>query len=84
MFYHIGSDITIGKLNLWGMVLPNHPTIQCKVEELRISGNHIIGGDPALYNMLSNQCPRLLTLYLSDTELSVDHLLQLLLSSMLW
>ncbi|XP_065888590.1 protein NLRC5-like isoform X2 [Dysidea avara] len=79
VFYHklFGSDITIGKLNLWGngFTLSSSSfisdlTIQCKVEELRISGNHTIGDDPALYNMLSHPSSTLLTLYMSNTELS--------------
>ena len=80
MFHHrlIGSDITIGKLNLWGNGFTQSSssfiselTIQCKVEELRISANHTIGEDPTLYNVLSHQSSRLLTLYLNY------HLLQL-------
>ena len=79
VFHHklIGSDIKIGKLNLWGNDITQASasfirdlTIQCKVEELRISANHTIGEDPALYDILFHSSSRLSSLIMSNTELS--------------
>ncbi|XP_065889069.1 protein NLRC3-like [Dysidea avara] len=44
--------------------------IHCRVEELNIIGNHTIGEDPALYNMLTHPSSRLVTLDMHSTSLS--------------
>ena len=44
--------------------------IHCRVEELNISGNHTIGEDPALYNMLTHPSSRLVKLDMMFTSLS--------------
>ena len=48
----------------------NDLTIHCRVEELNIHGNHTIGEDPALYNMLTHPSSRLVTLHMYGTSLS--------------
>ena len=73
----MSSDVTIAFLSLSGNNLTRSSsssisdlTIHCRVEVLSISGNHTIGEDPALYNMLTHPSSRLVELNMSHTSLS--------------
>ena len=71
------SDVTIKELGLSVNDLTSSSstfisdlTIHCRVEVLRISGNHTIGEDPALYNALSHPSSMLVKLRMVVTGLS--------------
>ena len=71
------SDITINKLWLEynGLTTQSSPlisdiTLKCKVKELRLTNNNIIGENEQLYSMLTNPSTTLLELYMSSTKLS--------------
>ena len=71
------SDITIKQLGLSANDLTSSSsalisdlTIHCRVELLRISGNHNIGENPALYDMLSHPSSMLIKLRMVVTSLS--------------
>ena len=73
----MSSDVSIKELNLGfnGFTRSssssiNDLTIHCRVEELNIRGNHTIGEDPALYNMLTHPSSGLVTLNMMFTSLS--------------
>ena len=73
----ISHYVTIRELDLWSNGLTKSSsssikdlTIHCRVEVLIINGNHTIGEDPALYDMLSLPSSRLVTLYMRSTSLS--------------
>ena len=79
IFYRdlISHDVTIKALNMWSNGLTRSSSsfistlaIHCRVEVLVISGNHGIGEDPALYDMLSLPSSRLVRLYMRRTSLS--------------
>ena len=70
-------DITIRELDLSvnGLTKSSSSSIKdlvihCRVEKLSISGNHTIGEDPSIYDMLSLPSSRLVTLYMRQTSLS--------------
>ena len=74
----MSHDVTVAFLNLTCNNLTRSSsssisdlTIHCRAEELRISSNHTIGEDPALYNMLTHPSSRLVKLYMSSTSLSL-------------
>ncbi|XP_065888438.1 protein NLRC3-like [Dysidea avara] len=73
----MSHNVTIKILNLWSNGFTRSSSsfisdliIHCRVEELNISGNHTIGEDPALYNMLTHPSSRLVTLNMMSTSLS--------------
>ena len=71
------SDITINKLWLeynglttQSSSLISDITLKCKVKELQLTNNNIIGENEQLYFMLTNPSTTLLELYMSSTKLS--------------
>ena len=73
----MSHNVTIKILDLWSNGFTRSSSssisdliIHCRVEELNISGNHTIGEDPALYNMLTHPSSRLVRLYMYGTSLS--------------
>jgi len=68
-------EVTVVELNLsWNGLTRsssssiNDLVIHCRVEELNISGNHTIGEDPSLYNMLSLPSSKLVRLHMVATS----------------
>ena len=71
------SDVTINKLWLYNNGLTTQSsslisdiTMNCKVKELGISGNYIIGEDQQLYSMLTNSLTMLEQLNMGNIKLS--------------
>jgi len=73
----VGSNVTIKALLLWCNGLTHLSSadisdlvIHCGVEELWVAGNHTIGEDHTLYDMLACSSSRLVGLYMESTSLT--------------